>query len=286
MKLCDWASEGGLEEAIDNVTETVRSQPDDPGLRMALFELLCFNGDLERAGRQLSILGKRHPDLGIAAIHLQGLVAAEKQRRSVLTGAEDPRFIGEKPAWAPLQCELLVRASRNEDCSRFVGRPEMEYTGFAGVRLLESKDKKLREPFTAIRDGDDLLAPIVEVILNYRYGWIPWERVRRLEVEMPVNQRDLCWVSGSIETVAEERSEVYFPAIGFDSYESNDDDLRLARVAAWEERAGLLRNLGGKILLIDEVPVPLVELGVIEMSRRASAAGPDMADRSELREGG
>lgn len=49
------------------------------------------------------------------------------------------------------------------------------------------------QPVSGLRNADDLLAPILEVMLLRDYIWVPWSQVRELEIEKPTHPRDLLW---------------------------------------------------------------------------------------------
>src|SRR4051812_2899297 len=65
----EWLDAGDLTRAIDTVTAELRDHPGDAHRRSFLFELLCFAGEWDRAGRQLDVIG--HQDetpAGVAGV--------------------------------------------------------------------------------------------------------------------------------------------------------------------------------------------------------------------------
>ncbi len=46
-------SEGNLQQAITLIIEDIKASPKDAGLRSSFIELLCIDGDFERADDQL-----------------------------------------------------------------------------------------------------------------------------------------------------------------------------------------------------------------------------------------
>src|SRR5438128_2688391 len=86
---------GRLGDAVAELTESLRLRPADTGLRTFLFELLCFQGDLDRAEKQLGVLVHQSGDARIAlAVQVYGqLLAAERLRRDVFHGQALPKFV-------------------------------------------------------------------------------------------------------------------------------------------------------------------------------------------------
>jgi type VI secretion system protein ImpE len=50
-----------------------------------------------------------------------------------------------------------------------------------------------RKPFTWIADADSRLGPMLEAIVNGRYYWLPFQRLKEIRVEAPADLRDFVW---------------------------------------------------------------------------------------------
>src|SRR6202043_684861 len=48
--------------------------------------------------------------------------------------------------------------------------------------------------FEWIADADTRLGPVLEVLLNGAYYWVPYERIRGIAIEPPADARDLVWL--------------------------------------------------------------------------------------------
>src|SRR5262252_2662087 len=86
---------GQLDAAVQELTKDLKNRPADIALRTFLFELLCFQGALDRAARQLDVLGTQSNDPGVqlAIQAYRMLLAAEEQRRQVFHGSALPKFV-------------------------------------------------------------------------------------------------------------------------------------------------------------------------------------------------
>ena len=48
--------------------------------------------------------------------------------------------------------------------------------------------------FEWLADADSRLGPVLEVIFNGRYYWIPFQQIQYIELEAPVDLRDVVWM--------------------------------------------------------------------------------------------
>jgi type VI secretion system protein ImpE len=67
---------GQLKEAVAAILTEVRDNPADHRRRTFLFELLCFAGEFERAGKHLGVLADETPDAGVGALLYRSAVSA------------------------------------------------------------------------------------------------------------------------------------------------------------------------------------------------------------------
>jgi type VI secretion system protein ImpE len=101
------------------------------------------------------------------------------------------------------------------------------------------------------------------------YTWIPIAYLRRVEIEAPVNLRDLMWARARIETTPEfrlqELGEVLIPAICPLSSRHLEETVQLGRESAWEEDSAYgAVPFGAKMMLVDGTDVPLLSIRSVE----------------------
>ena len=77
---------------------------------------------------------------------------------------------------------------------RFLGRPERKGQRRALEAAPVTSGAIDGHKFEWIADADSRLGPIIEVIINGRYTWVPFNNVSKIEVEKPVDLRDLVWL--------------------------------------------------------------------------------------------
>src|SRR5688572_33211407 len=147
---------GNLKEAIEAKLQEVKAAPVDAGKRTFLFELLAFAGELDRAEKQLQVIGQEGSEQGWAASVYQNLLAAERVRQKVMAGQARPEVFLDAPAFLVRRFEALSLLAS--------GQAE---AGIAALRESDGASPEVRgalnnQPVAGLRDADDLLAPILE----------------------------------------------------------------------------------------------------------------------------
>ena len=206
---------GNLSGAIDQLTQEVRANPRDLRSRIFLFELLCFAADYQRAERQLDAVAQTSGDVKVemGAQIYRSLLQAEKARHSFFAGTSRlPKFFSEPPSYAAFHAEGVTHLREN----RF---DELEES------LTKSTDlhrpaKERGEGCTRadLKDGDDLLGPFLEVFCQGEYFWLPFEQIKRLEIQSPQTLRDLIWIPASIELHEKPLRDLFVPVQYFGSH--------------------------------------------------------------------
>ncbi len=85
MTALDAFRSGRLSEAVEALGIELRHHPSDARRRAFLFELLCFNGDYERAVKQLDVLGSASKEAELGALLYKGAIRAQRERESLFT---------------------------------------------------------------------------------------------------------------------------------------------------------------------------------------------------------
>src|SRR5437762_1811758 len=213
---------GRLTDAITELNQAVKAHPADASLRVFLFELLSFQGDLERAGKQLEVLGTQAGDVGIElAIQVyRGLLAAEATRRAVFHGDALPKFI--TPPRAHVERYLLLvkkLASISEaELGELLEQAEEESPAIGGERG--------DQPFSSFRDADDRVAAVLEVFHEGEYLWVPFDQIRQLDITAPKKLRELMWVQARLETDGQPPGDVFIPTRYADSHLHQNENVR------------------------------------------------------------
>jgi type VI secretion system protein ImpE len=250
---------GRLNEAIDAQLAAVRSAPLDSGRRTFLFELLAFAGQWERAEQQLAVLAQETAEKGWGASVYQNLIAAEKKRQQVFSGKARPDVFVDPPPFVATRWEALEHLSRGTAEATAAGTQKLAESDAAAPALSGTVND---QPVSGLRDMDDLLAPILEVMLLRDYVWVPWSQIRELEVEKPAHPRDLLWVPARMVLTDGEERRAYLPALYPDTGAAATDDLKLGRMTDWvvPDNDGPVRGVGQHVLAAGDRDFGLLEI--------------------------
>jgi type VI secretion system protein ImpE len=253
-------SAGQLAAAIEAQLSEVRSAPLDAGRRTFLFELLAFAGELDRAGQQLAVLGQETAEKGWGASVYQNLLAAEQTRRKVFAGQARPEVFLDAPASLELRWQALEHLSRGDLAA--VNAVLQESDAACPVVSGTVNGQEVQ----GLRDADDLLAPILEVMVLRDYVWVPWAQVRELEITPPTHPRDLLWAPARLVLNDEVQRRCYLPALYPGSHAASDDNLKLGRLTDWivPDGEGPVRGIGQHLLVAGDSDIGLLEMRTFE----------------------
>lgn len=228
---------GKLDEAIAALGAEVRDNPTDVRRRTFLFELLCFQGEYDRAEKHLHLLADASPDAQMGAVLYFSALHAERVRRDLFQKKDYPS----EPA------------SGNERGGTLNG-----------------------DPFQTFEDADPRIGPRLELFAAGAYLWIPLEHVESIEIQPPKRLRDMLWAPALVRTGpafrGTELGEVLLPVLTPFSSTHSDDDVRLGRSTVWQEMDGQAVPLGQRMFSVDGEDVPLLEIRKVEFATAAQAA--------------
>lgn len=253
---------GNLSGAIEQLAQEVRSNPRDLKSRIFLFELLCFAGELQRAERQLDAVGQTSGDVKVEmGVQLyRGLIQAENARRRFFTGSNrTPKFFFEPPSYSVLHIDATtkIREGKFDEVGKLLEQSADERNSLSG--------KCAGKPFANFRDGDDLLDPFLEVYFQSDYYWLPFEEIKRIDIQPPTTLRDLLWTPVKIDLRNRPVGEVFVPAQYFGSHENADDLIKLGRMTDWKALGEtVLLGVGQRMFFADDTENPLLEIRSVE----------------------
>lgn len=259
---------GKLGDAITQATEEVKKHPTDSGKRNFLAELLCFAGDLERVDKQLDAVGQIAPEAALGVALFRQLLRGEQARRQFFTEGRVPEVV-DQPS-PHLQLHLQASISLRE------GR-----TTEAGVLLADAEGQRPKlagtcdgQRFDDFRDGDDLTAPVLEVITsNGKYYWIPLDRVEVMELHEPQRPRDLLWRRAHLIVRDGPDGEVYLPTLYPGTHADADDSLRLGRGTDWRGAHGTpMRGVGLRTFLVGDTGQTILEMKRVDFDTGSPSA--------------
>lgn len=253
---------GDLGGAIEALTRAVKERPDDVQQRTFLFELLCFSGDYDRAARQLNVLGEQSAKAEMGAQVYHNIIRAERERRRLFTDGFKPHFLAETPAYIDLHLAAInrIREGNYAEARELLDRAEEERPALPG--------RVNGKPFGDFRDYDDLVAPVLELIIQGKYTWLPFEQIARIDIEPPKRLRDLMWATARVEatdTAAGDIGEVFLPTLYSGSNEHGNDSVKLGRMTDWIGLGDeVFVSAGLRMFLVDGADQAMLQVRSIE----------------------
>jgi type VI secretion system protein ImpE len=258
---------GRLAAAIESLSGEVRANPTDASRRVFLFELLAFAGEWDRAEKQLDVLGQAGPQATLAVQVYKANVQAERTRRRLFSEGLHPHFLTEPPPYVDRHLDAInrIREGSFAEARTLLDHAEEDRPALGGT--LNGK------PFADFRDCDDLLGPVLELIVKDKYAWLPFEQIRKMEVSPPTMLRDLVWARAKVEALDGTVGDVYLPALYEGTPGHASDQVRLGRMTEWVALSeDLARGAGLKTFQVGENDVALFEARQVAFERAASSA--------------
>ncbi|HEX8558021.1 MAG TPA: type VI secretion system accessory protein TagJ [Pyrinomonadaceae bacterium] len=251
---------GRLADAIEAVTREVRARPADETRRTFLFELLLFAGEWGRALKQLDVLARRDAQSELGAQVLRNNVAAMRGRERLFAEGVAPHFISEPTPDVDLHLSAIGewRAGRPAEARKLLDEAAEARPPLAG--RVDGRG------FDDWRDADDLVAPVLELVISDKYTWLPFAQVRRVELGAPRRLRDLVWCAARVETRRGVVGELFVPALYDGSSRHADEAVRLGRATVWGDEGGLARAAGLRLFLAGAEEVSIFEARRIEFA--------------------
>lgn len=241
---------GHLDQALAALQDRVRSQPADAALRVFLFQLLAVMGQWGRAANQLKVAGELDASTLPMVQTYRTALECEALRTEVFAGRHTPVVLGEPGDWLA----LLIQALRLEADGHAEAAGQLREQAFAAAPACPGTINQ--RSFAWFADADPRLGPVLEVIVNGRYAWLPMHNIHTLRCEAPCDLRDLVWLPAELSLSNGGNLVALIPSRYPGTEAASDDALRLARMTDWNAQGlplgqRLFADDGGDTALFD-----------------------------------
>ena len=256
---------GKLPEALKALENAVRKNPADPALRVFLFQLLCVIGQWDRALTQVKLSADMEAKNALLP-HMYGdAIQCEALRSEVFAGKRQPLLFGKPAEWAG----WLVQASQLAAQGKMADAKALRDQAFEAAPTtsgtITTKDGE--QPFEWIADGDGRLGPVLEIILEGRYFWVPFNYIQQIKIEEPVDLRDMVWTPAQFTWSNGGTSVGLIPTRYAGSEKSTDGALAMSRATQWNDAGeDLFIGVGQRLLATDAGEFPLVDIRLIKLN--------------------
>ncbi|MGE5866382.1 MAG: type VI secretion system accessory protein TagJ [Rhizobacter sp.] len=260
----DHLAAGDPAAALAALQAQVREQPADAKLRIFLFQLLAVLGQWERALAQLDVCGQLDAGALPMVNAYRETIRCEVVRQAVFAGKTTPVVFGQPAAWVAMLIEALAQAARGEAAQASHLRTE-------ALALAPTTGGQINgEAFDWIADADSRLGPVLEVVLNGRYTWVPFGALSAVTIEAPEDLRDLVWTPAQLTFANGGQSVAFIPTCYPGTREQADGALKLARGTQWEPLGqDQFAGLGQRLLSTSGPELALLDVRELRLSTTA-----------------
>lgn len=263
---------GRLDESVSHVEDQVRREPQVAKHRVLLFQLLALAGKWERAFAQLRVSGELEPTSETMVRTYREALRSEAVRAEVFAGRRTPIVMGEPSVWIAQLTQALQLEGEGQAAQANDLRAQALEAAPATAGEIEVAQQPAQR-FAWLGDADPRLGPVLEVIVNGRYVWLPFVRVREVRFEAPSDVRDFVWTPATITLETEGEVPALIPARYPGTPEDSDALVRLARKTVWGGGDGVAgRPLGQRMLVTDLGDAPLFDVRRISFDVAADVA--------------
>jgi type VI secretion system protein ImpE len=253
---------GHLGDALAQLQAQIRAEPQNVALRTFLAQLLIVMGQWQRAVAQLALLREMSAEHIPMSRACELLIKCEEVRADVFAGKRAPLVLGEPPAWIA----GIIQALKLDADGDAAAAAELRLDSF---NLAEAHSGTINgQSFEWIMDADSRLGPVLEIVLDGGYYWVPLERIHSVRMAAPEDIRDLVWIYADLTLDNEGQWSGFIPVRYPGTEQSSDDSLRLSRGSQWKVLFGDTHaGLGQRIFSTDQADLALLDVREIEFQR-------------------
>lgn len=238
----------------------MRQRPAEAKLRVFLAQVLMLAGDWDRAVMQLSVAAEMDASAVPMAHTYRTAIQCEKLRSTVFNGERSPLIFGDPETWIALLVQALQIAGAGQRSEADRIRKEAFDAAPVTRGVLDGVE------FDWIADADSRLGPVLEVLLNGAYYWVPFHRIEKVVIEPPADLRDLVWLPAQFRWTNGGEALGLIPTRYVGSELAGDDAVRLSRKTDWiplgdESYAGL----GQRVIATSAAETSLLDVREIAM---------------------
>ena len=263
MTARDVLRDGDARAALEQLKQEVRKAPRDVALRTFLFQMFCVFGEWERAVTQLNAAAQLDPITLPMAQAYRAAIRCELLRARVFAGARSPTIFADPEPWMSLLVEAnrVLGAGKPTEAAKLRDDAFEQAPSVAGTIDVQGNDK---QAFAWIADADPRLGPMLEAVVDGKYYWVPFHRLRTLDIEPPADLRDQVWMPAHFVWTNGGESYGFVPTRYPGSERAEDPALALAKRTEWQENDTWFLGLGQRMLTTDAAEFALMDIRQIE----------------------
>lgn len=260
---------GQVEACLAEVEKQVRAAPADPKARVLLFQVLAIQGNWDRAINQLEVTGELDPENMLMAQVYRAVMLCEKFREDVWAGKRAPLVLGEPEEWIGMmvQAAALDGQGQHEAAASLRAKAfEAAPTSAGSIQVGADEATAASHAFEWISDADEALGPILEALVDGKYYWVPWHRIKLLRLDAPTDLRDTVWLPGQIVMTTGGEKVALVPArYPGSAAKSWDGAIRTGRRTEFVRDGGRERPIGQRMFATDAGEFALLDTRTVKI---------------------
>ncbi|MCX7561338.1 type VI secretion system accessory protein TagJ [Sulfitobacter sp. F26204] len=266
---------GDLTATLTALQDKVRADPADSKLRIFLFQLLCVLGDWKRAITQLKLSGEMEPlALMMAQTYREGIIC-EVYREKVFKGEKAPMIFGEPEPWLA----LLIEAQKMLATGKAKEAAELRAKAFDEAPM--SSGTVNGTAFEWIADADMRMGPVLEIVINGRYFWLPFAQISKLVIEEPADLRDYVWTAATLTLRNGGEVVALIPTRYTDTPANGGDAEKLSRATNWVDAGDeTFVGVGQRLFATDKDDIALLDVRELIFDHGADDVAGDTPDEA------
>ncbi|WP_404343652.1 type VI secretion system accessory protein TagJ [Pseudoalteromonas mariniglutinosa] len=249
-KVHELIKNGNLSDALNLCATQLQDDPLNFDVRSTYSELLCVNGELDKADKQLDFMVQKNPELAVGAVNLRHLIRAQQARFDFYQGKAVPKLFHDSneldEAFLAMHIDLL--AGDIDKAATMAQKIE-------SLRL----DAANNNEQAGIRDLDDSLNPYLEVLgTNGEFYLARFDEIESIKIEPIESIIENIWLRVEIVIKEGPSGTAHLPLV----YANSETDIeKLGQVSDWQERDEfLIQGKGMKMLYVNDEAILLSQL--------------------------
>lgn len=264
MSAEQFLKDGDLTAALAALKQQIRTDAAKAKYRIFFFQLLVLTGDWQKALDQLNLIGELDASALPMVQAYREAIGCETLRKEIFAGNRTPLIMGDPDEWIALMLQSLGAAANNQwELSESLRDDAFEKAPTTSGTING-------QPFEWIADADSRLGPVLEAIINGKYYWVPFNRIRQIDVEPPCDLRDSVWLPANFLWSSGGETVGFIPTRYVGTESSDDDALKLARKTVWDEKSpNTVVGSGQRMLTTDTGDYAVMDIRKIVLNTQA-----------------
>ena len=249
---------------LKELQDRIRKEPQRADLRIFLFQLYCILGEWGKAANQLNAIEELDKEAESLVKTYREAVRCEVYRQGVFAGQRVPLILGDPPGWMGAMLEALKLDAAGH-------HPQAQMMRAQALEAAPTTPGSANgQPFEWIADADSRLGPLLEMIINGKYYWVPMHRLAHLELDAPADLRDFVWTPATVTLSNGGTNVALIPARYPGSESATDSALQLARATEWTELTpDSYAGRGQRMFATNDADISLLDLRDLKFQESA-----------------